>query len=179
MEWEERRRGGGGYLVHACAIKVMISACGCARPWIHLIRYGIIFRKVASNVVLLVGVNIAGVLYYYLAELAQRKTFSETRSYISSLVNIDEQRRKQVRPSLWLVCDPPCGFPSPLPPLFFLHMFACPHLDHAPSSSPHLFGPRPLFLLPPIWTTPPLPPHLFGPRPLSLSPPPPPPTCLL
>ena len=54
------------------------------------------FSKVASNFALLAGVNIAGVLYYYLAELAQRKAFSETRCYIRSLVNIDEQRRKQV-----------------------------------------------------------------------------------
>ena len=70
--------------------------CVSEMPCSQKVSHSFHMVKVAADFALLVAVNVAGVLYYYLAELAQRKTFSETRCYIRSLVNIDEQRRKQV-----------------------------------------------------------------------------------
>lgn len=37
-----------------------------------------------------------GIFYNYLADLAQRKTFSQTRSYLISLTTIEEQKIKKV-----------------------------------------------------------------------------------
>ena len=37
-----------------------------------------------------------GVFYNYLADLAQRKTFSQTRRYLISLTTIEEQKIKKV-----------------------------------------------------------------------------------
>ncbi len=51
-----------------------------------------------AHFLLLAGVNLLGVSYNYLKELAQRKTFSETRRYISALIKIDEQKVKKVSP---------------------------------------------------------------------------------
>lgn len=38
-----------------------------------------------------------GVFYNYLADLAQRKTFSQTRRYLISLTTIEEQKIKKVQ----------------------------------------------------------------------------------
>jgi len=56
----------------------------------------ILGRQFASHFLLLLGMNLIGIYYNYLAELAQRKTFSGTRRYIRSLVSIEEQKRKKV-----------------------------------------------------------------------------------
>ena len=37
-----------------------------------------------------------GIFYNYLADLAQRKTFSQTRRYLISLTTIEEQKIKKV-----------------------------------------------------------------------------------
>lgn len=37
-----------------------------------------------------------GIFYNYLADLAQRKTFSQTRRYLVSLTTIEEQKIKKV-----------------------------------------------------------------------------------
>ena len=45
---------------------------------------------------LFLGVNMVGIFYNYLADLAQRKTFSQTRRYLISLTTIEEQKIKKV-----------------------------------------------------------------------------------
>ena len=49
-----------------------------------------------THFILLAGVNIVGVFYNYLEDLAQRKSFSETRRYIRSLLTIEDERRQKV-----------------------------------------------------------------------------------
>ncbi len=52
--------------------------------------------QIVAHFLLLVSVNMMGVFYNYLVDLAQRKAFSETRRYIRSLISIDEQKKKKV-----------------------------------------------------------------------------------
>ena len=56
----------------------------------------LLLPQFASHFLLLLGMNLIGIYYNYLADLAQRKTFSGTRRYIRSLVSIEEQKRKKV-----------------------------------------------------------------------------------
>lgn len=55
----------------------------------------IVGRQFAAHFILLAAVNLVGIFYNYLADLAQRKTFSETRRYIRSLITIEEQKEKK------------------------------------------------------------------------------------
>ncbi len=56
--------------------------------------------QVISHMLLLLGVNMVGIFYNYLADLAQRKTFSQTRRYLISLTTIEEQKIKKVIPDV-------------------------------------------------------------------------------
>ena len=39
-----------------------------------------------------------GIFYYYLADLARRKSFSETRRYMKALITIEGTKSRKVRP---------------------------------------------------------------------------------
>lgn len=53
-------------------------------------------NQFVAHFLLLLGVNMIGIFYNYLADLAQRKTFSQTRRYLISLTTIEEQQNKKV-----------------------------------------------------------------------------------
>ena len=50
-----------------------------------------------SVIFLFASLNLMGVLYNYLADLAQRRSFSETQRYIRSVAQIETQKGKKVR----------------------------------------------------------------------------------
>ena len=50
-----------------------------------------------ANTLLLFGVNMVGIFYYYLADLARRKSFSETRRYIKALITIESTKSRKVK----------------------------------------------------------------------------------
>ncbi|XP_019850469.1 PREDICTED: adenylate cyclase type 2-like [Amphimedon queenslandica] len=54
-----------------------------------------ILRESLSVIFLLASLNLMGVLYNYLADLAQRRSFSETQRYIRSVAQIETQKGKK------------------------------------------------------------------------------------
>lgn len=63
-----------------------------------------------AHLFLLFGVNMVGVFYNYLADLAQRKTFSQTRRYLISLTTIEEQKIKKVNNIVSDLLDIPSSY---------------------------------------------------------------------
>ena len=90
--------GGGGGGEGMCAQGMYIihsgysTACSCILQYTSVILH----IQFAANFILLTSVNLVGVFFNHLAELAQRKSFSERRRYISAVIKIDEQKQKKV-----------------------------------------------------------------------------------
>ena len=58
------------------------------------------YPQVFANIFLFTATNLTGVMYNYLAGLAQRRSFSEIKSFIKAASLIAEQQKKKVC-TLW------------------------------------------------------------------------------
>ena len=52
--------------------------------------------QVCANIIIFVATNLVGVFYNYISDTARRKSFSETRRFIRSLIAIGLENRKVV-----------------------------------------------------------------------------------